>query len=114
MGEDGDHRGPRTRPVHLRASWRSARRRPHRSITVEADGGGERELEVRYVLRQLEHACAITGHASQSATVDHAIVIGQPEAFRREWAYTALTRTRDTATIHLVSGPDAAAGSERS
>ena len=76
------------------------------SAPIRATGVGQ--LDLRYVLQHLEHAYAITGHSSQGSTVENAIVIGRPEAFTREWAYTALSRARGTATIHVITGHDPA------
>ncbi len=84
---------------------------PHgRGVTIRTDRGHERALDSSYLRDHLEHAYAITGHASQGATVDTAIVIGRPEEFTREWAYTALSRARETTTVHLIAdhGPIAA------
>ena len=44
----------------------------------------------------------LTGHASQGATVEAAVVVG-PEDFSREWAYTALSRARfEVRTVHEI------------
>jgi hypothetical protein len=72
-------------------------------VRILTDRGQERTLDAAYLRDHLEHAYAITGHASQGATVDSAIVVGRPEEFTREWAYTALSRARDTTTIHLIT-----------
>ena len=49
----------------------------------------------------LEHGYAITGHLSQAATFDHAMVVAPPHHHTRQWSYTALSRSR-TATRLLV------------
>ena len=49
----------------------------------------------------LEHAYATTGHLSQAATFDHAMVVAPPHHHTRQWSYTALSRSR-TATRLLV------------
>jgi conjugative relaxase-like TrwC/TraI family protein len=72
-------------------------------VRLLTDRGQERTLDDRYLRDHLEHAYAITGHASQGATVDSAIVVGRPEEFTREWAYTALSRARDRTTIYLIT-----------
>jgi len=81
-----------------------------RGVTIRTDRGHERALDSSYLRDHLEHAYAITGHASQGATVDTAIVVGRPDEFTREWAYTALSRAREKTTIHLIAdhGPTAA------
>ena len=48
-----------------------------------------------------EHAYAITGHASQGTTLEHALVVTRPEDHSREWTYTAASRARGE-THHLV------------
>jgi ATP-dependent exoDNAse (exonuclease V) alpha subunit len=58
------------------------------SIIVSTDAGHDRVLDRGYVTNHLQHAYAITGHSSQGATVNAAIVVGRPEEFTREWAYT--------------------------
>jgi conjugative relaxase-like TrwC/TraI family protein len=83
-------------------------------VRVRTDTGQERVLDRAYVSDHLEHAFAITGHSSQGATVEAAIVVGRPEEFTREWAYTALSRARGETTLHLIAdhGPDMAERSE--
>jgi conjugative relaxase-like TrwC/TraI family protein len=74
-------------------------------VTIQTDDVELRELPADYVGEHLEHAYALTGHASQGATVERAQVIGAPEAFTNEWAYTALSRARDPVTVHLTAQP---------
>jgi conjugative relaxase-like TrwC/TraI family protein len=74
-----------------------------RAILVRTDAGDERAIDPVYLADHVEHAYAITGHSSQGATVQNAIVIGRPEAFTREWAYTALSRARNQTSIHLIA-----------
>ncbi len=74
-----------------------------RVILIATDGGEVRELTPTYLARHVEHAYAITGHSSQGATVNTAIVVGRPEEFTREWAYTALSRARGETTLHLIA-----------
>ena len=76
-------------------------------VAIRTDSGQHRALDARYVAEHLEHAYAITGHASQGATVDAAVVVGRPEEFTREWAYTALSRARHATTLELISEPAA-------
>lgn len=77
--------------------------RDRRLIMIATDTGETWELTATYLARHVEHAYAITGHSSQGATVDAAIVVGRPEEFTREWAYTALSRARQETTIHLIA-----------
>ena len=75
------------------------------SLTIETDTGDLRKLPADYVAAHLEHAYALTGHGSQGATVERAVIIGTPEDFTNEWAYTALSRARDPVTVHVVAEP---------
>jgi len=72
-------------------------------VVVRTDAGEDRVLDRAYVGNHLEHAYAITGHSSQGATVEAAIVVGRPEEFTREWAYTALSRARGETSLHVVA-----------
>ncbi len=76
--------------------------RAHRMI-IKTDRGHRRELDLAYVHRHVEHAYALTGHGAQGATVDWAAVIGRPDEFTREWAYTALSRARKSTRLHVIS-----------
>jgi conjugative relaxase-like TrwC/TraI family protein len=75
------------------------------AVTIQTDDGELRVLPADYVAEHLEHAYAVTGHGSQGATVERAQVIGTPEDFTNEWAYTALSRAREPVTVHLVAQP---------
>jgi conjugative relaxase-like TrwC/TraI family protein len=74
-----------------------------RAVLIRTDGGEERAIDASYLANYVEYAYAITGHSSQGATVENAIVVGRPEEFTREWAYTALSRARHQTTIHLIA-----------
>jgi ATP-dependent exoDNAse (exonuclease V) alpha subunit len=74
-----------------------------RAVLIRTDGGEERAIDASYLANYVQHAYAITGHSSQGATVENAIVVGRPEEFTREWAYTALSRARHQTTIHLIA-----------
>jgi len=74
-------------------------------VTIQTDDGALRELPADYVGEHLEHAYASTGHGSQGATVERAQIIGAPEDFSNEWAYTAFSRARDPVTVHLTAQP---------
>jgi hypothetical protein len=75
------------------------------AVTIQTDDGRLRELPADYVAQHLELAYALTGHASQGGTVERAQVIGSPEDFTNEWAYTALSRARDPVIVHLTAQP---------
>ncbi len=62
-----------------------------------------RVLDRAYVSNHVEHLYAITGHSSQGATAEAAIVVGRPEEFTREWAYTALSRARGETSLYVIA-----------
>jgi hypothetical protein len=73
------------------------------AVTIDADAGGRRELGRGYSKRHLEHAYALTGHGTQGGTLERTVVVGRPEEFSLNWGYTALSRARDTTSIHLIA-----------
>jgi conjugative relaxase-like TrwC/TraI family protein len=73
------------------------------AITIEGDDRRLRTLDAVYVAEHLEHAYALTGHAAQGGTFAWVGVIGRPEEFSREWAYTALSRASTHTEIHVVN-----------
>jgi conjugative relaxase-like TrwC/TraI family protein len=73
------------------------------SMLLEADNGEPLALDHEYIALHLEHAYALTAHGAQGGTFQWAGVTGRPDEFAREWGYTALSRARDTTTIHLIS-----------
>jgi conjugative relaxase-like TrwC/TraI family protein len=75
----------------------------HSSLTVRVADGCEVIVDRPYLDdERLDHGYALTAHAAQGATVDHAFVLGSDELYR-EWGYTALTRHRETARFYIVS-----------
>jgi ATP-dependent exoDNAse (exonuclease V) alpha subunit len=72
------------------------------AMLIRTDRGELRAVDVGYIADHLEHAYALTAHSAQGATFEWAGVIGQPEEFTREWAYTALSRARVGTTLHVV------------
>jgi hypothetical protein len=76
------------------------------AITIDTDAAQVRQLPADYVAEHLEHAYALTGHGSQGLTVERAVVVGGPEDFTNEWAYTALSRARDSVHVHLTAERD--------
>jgi hypothetical protein len=80
-----------------------------KGMQVRTDSGETRTLERSYVAEHVEHAYALTAHGAHGATVTWAGVLGRPEDFTREWAYTALSRAREKTVLHLVAdGPSEA------
>ena len=51
----------------------------------------------------LEHAYAITGHLSQAATFEHAMVVAPPHHHTRHWSYTALSRSRAATRLIVLT-----------
>jgi ATP-dependent exoDNAse (exonuclease V) alpha subunit len=72
------------------------------AIVIRTDAGELCVVDAAYAANHLEHAYALTAHSAQGATFDWAGVIGRPEEFTREWAYTALSRARAQTILHLV------------
>jgi conjugative relaxase-like TrwC/TraI family protein len=75
-------------------------------ITIRTDTGAERDLPARYVAEHVELAYALTGHGMQGGTVEWAAVVGEPSDLTRGWSYTALSRARDTAELHVIATHD--------
>ncbi len=79
-------------------------------MTLADDNGNTRQFNaddpehVAYVSEHLEHAYALTAHGTQGATLQWAGVVGLPGEFSREWAYTALSRAKQTTRVYVVSG----------
>jgi ATP-dependent exoDNAse (exonuclease V) alpha subunit len=72
------------------------------AMLIETDTGELRVVDAAYAAKHLEHAYALTAHSAQGGTFEWAGVIGRPEEFTREWAYTALSRARRQTTLHVV------------
>jgi conjugative relaxase-like TrwC/TraI family protein len=72
------------------------------AILMRTDAGDLRVVDAAYAASHLEHAYALTAHSAQGATFKWAGVIGRPEEFTREWAYTALSRARAQTTLHVI------------
>lgn len=71
------------------------------AITITDDAGRERTADQLYLDDgHLDHAYATTAHALQGATVDHALVLGSDDLYH-QWAYTALSRHRESARFYL-------------
>lgn len=70
-------------------------------VVFESDGGGVHRLPAEYVADHVEHAYALTGHGSQGGTVRWSGVVGAPEDFTQNWAYTALSRGREPTRLFV-------------
>jgi len=79
-------------------------------MTLADDNGNTRRFDaenpehVAYVSEHLEHAYALTAHGTQGATLEWAGVVGLPGEFSREWAYTSLSRAKQTTRVYVISG----------
>jgi AAA domain-containing protein/TrwC relaxase len=98
--------------------------RKRETLTVRIDAGLSRELPSAYAAEHLDHAYALTGHAAQGATLDHAYVLLRDHGNLREWGYVALSRASNQTDLYLAEpdaierevllpDPNAAAPSER-
>jgi hypothetical protein len=76
-----------------------------KDILVRTDTGGQRSLDTAYATEHLQHAYALTAHTIQGGTVEWAAVVGHPDDFTRNWAYTALSRAREPTELFLIDAP---------
>ncbi len=72
------------------------------TLTLEIDAGPRRLLPAGYVAEYVEYGYALTGHAAQGATFEHAFVLCRDEGALREWGYVACTRARSGTRLYLV------------
>ncbi len=72
------------------------------ALTVRTDQGPLRSLPLPYAAADLDHACALTGHAAQGATVERAFVLLPDQGTLREWAYVACSRARAETHLYLA------------
>jgi conjugative relaxase-like TrwC/TraI family protein len=76
-----------------------------KDILLRTDTGAQRTLDATYVTEHLQHAYALTAHTIQGGTVEWAGVVGHPDDFTRNWAYTALSRAREATELFLIDAP---------
>ncbi|MFN8108543.1 MAG: ATP-binding domain-containing protein [Thermoleophilia bacterium] len=69
---------------------------------MRTDAGERLELPCDYAAQHVRHGYALTVHASQGATVDHAFVLASDQRHLAEWGYVALTRAREGTRIYLT------------
>jgi conjugative relaxase-like TrwC/TraI family protein len=74
-------------------------------LTLQLDGGPIRQVPARYAAEHLEHGYALTGHASQGASVERAFVLVRAEGALAEWGYVAASRARTETRLYAV-GPE--------
>jgi AAA domain len=76
-----------------------------KDILVRTDTGAQRTLDAAYATEHLQHAYALTAHTIQGGTVEWAGVVGHPDDFTRNWAYTAISRAREPTELFLIDAP---------
>jgi hypothetical protein len=76
-----------------------------KDIVIRTDTGAQRTLDATYVTEHLQHAYSLTAHTIQGGTVEWAGVVGHPDHFTRNWAYTALSRAREPTDLFLIDAP---------
>jgi conjugative relaxase-like TrwC/TraI family protein len=74
-------------------------------LVARTDARAQRRLDAPYVAEHLQHAYALTAHTIQGATMEWPGVVGRPEAFTRNWSYTALSRAREPTELFIVDTP---------
>jgi hypothetical protein len=75
-----------------------------RTLTLQVRGAAPRRIPAAYASEHLDYAYALTGHAAQGATVDHAFVLLRDEGALREWSYVAFSRARTATSIYATGG----------
>jgi hypothetical protein len=72
------------------------------TLTLRADDGRRIELPADY-LTHAHHGYALTGHASQGASVGRTFLLASPERGGAEWAYVAGSRHRIDLRVYAVA-----------
>ncbi|MFN8122845.1 MAG: MobF family relaxase [Thermoleophilia bacterium] len=72
-------------------------------VELRTDDGELRTLPAEYAAEHVRHAYALTVHAAQGATVDHAYVLASDSRQLAEWGYVALTRARTHTHLYLTA-----------
>ena len=74
-----------------------------RAITAQTDRGDTLTLPQRYLDGgHVQLGYAMTGHSSQSLTVERAFVLAPEHGEQREWGYVALSRARRATRIYVT------------
>jgi conjugative relaxase-like TrwC/TraI family protein len=81
------------------------------SLVLRTDDGRRVELPADY-LEHAHHGYAITGHASQGATVDRTFLLAAPERGSAEWGYVAASRHRIDLQVYVAGADRAVACAE--
>jgi len=72
---------------------------------IRLDDGRLRRLPGTYLADHVEHGYAITGHAAQGATPQHAHVLAPGHGDQAERAYVTATRARQETHLHTAVSP---------
>ncbi|MFN8121480.1 MAG: MobF family relaxase [Thermoleophilia bacterium] len=72
-------------------------------VVLRTHDGELRTLPADYAAEHVRHAYALTVHAAQGATVDHAFVLASDSRQLAEWGYVALTRARTHTHLYLTA-----------
>ncbi len=75
--------------------------RVRNTVTIRTDDGRTVKLPPDY-LEHVDYGYAITGHASQGATVDRTYLLATPDRGGREWGYVAGSRHRIDLRVYAV------------
>jgi Ti-type conjugative transfer relaxase TraA len=95
---------------NLRGTVKECRQVGERSIlSIECDDGKTREIDTADY-NDIRHGYAITGHASQGATVEKSFVLFNRGASDLSWGYVAMTRHKDRVNLYATEAdrPDLA------
>ncbi len=71
-------------------------------VVLRTDDGELRALPAAYAAEHVRQAYALTVHAAQGATVDHAFVLASDSRQLAEWGYVALTRARTHTHLYIT------------
>jgi len=72
---------------------------------IKIDDGRLRRLPGVYLADHVDHGYAITGHASQGATVDRTHVLASAHGDKAEWTYVTATRAREETHLYAEATP---------
>lgn len=72
---------------------------------IRLDDGRLRRLPGPYLADHVEHGYAITGHAAQGATLQHAHVLAPGHGDQAEWAYVTATRAQEETRLYAATPP---------
>jgi conjugative relaxase-like TrwC/TraI family protein len=74
----------------------------HEALIVRDHSGADRRVSFAYAAEHLDYGYALTGHAAQGLTVDHALVLLPDRGALQEWGYVACSRARLETRLYLA------------